>query len=175
MSLLGWALQNSNLRQLSYEPRVLTNWTKCPFNAGSETWTRTRDYPHWILSPRCLPIPPYPQIQFYQALIGLMRVARLELARWYHHWILSPRRLPIPPYPQIQFFFIHNTFISNLCVFFYIWVLLYCIRFLFLCQEFSQTLLFLPNNLCWWFDLLLTLFIISDTLLIVKSFSDFFI
>ena len=64
MSLLGWALQDSNLRQLGYEPRVLTNWTKCPFNAGSETWTRTRVQPQRILSPLCLPIPPYPHIQF---------------------------------------------------------------------------------------------------------------
>lgn len=101
VSLLGWALQDSNLRQLGYEPRVLTNWTKCPFNAGSETWTRTRVQPQRILSPLCLPIPPYPHIRFYQVLIGLMRVARLELARCYHHWILSPRCLPIPPYPHV--------------------------------------------------------------------------
>lgn len=104
----------------------------------------------------------------------LMRVARLELARCYHHWILSPRCLPIPPYPHIQFLLYTQHFHIELVCTFYIWVLLYCIRFLFLCQEFYQILLFLPNNLCWWFDLLLALFIISDTLLIVKSFFRFF-
>ena len=38
---------------------------KLPFKvngAGSEARTRTKVSFHWILSPRCLPIPPYPHI-----------------------------------------------------------------------------------------------------------------